>query len=132
MGGKFIMASETRTEPLEWGSLLRLSMPSLTGAAQLSVLEASFAPGKGHNFHMHPDQEEMLYVLAGEFEQWVDQEKRVLRPGDCAFVPPGMVHASFNIGPSQARLLAIFGPCVGEGFTTVEMADKAPWNKLAR
>jgi quercetin dioxygenase-like cupin family protein len=80
---------------------------------------------------MHPDQEEVLYVVFGRFEQWVDREMRILGPGDSAFVPPGVVHASFPVGDTPAQLLAIFGPCVGDrGFTTVEMANESPWSGL--
>ena len=43
----------------------------------------------------------------------------------------GVVHASFNIGDQPAKLLAILGPCVGEGgYELVDVADQAPWNTL--
>ena len=130
MGGKFILASDANSTALDWGRIAWLSSPSITGARQLAIVEASFKPGKSHSFHKHPNQEEMLYVVAGQIEQWIDREKRVLGPGDSAFVPPGVVHASFNVGRSEARLLAIFGPCAGAGFETIEMAGEAPWNSL--
>jgi Cupin domain len=40
----------------------------------------------------------VILVVTGEVEQWVDRDKRILRPGDCAFIPAGVVHASFNTG----------------------------------
>ena len=91
----------------------------------------TLAPGKGHNFHKHPDQEEVLLIVAGSVEQWVEQEKRILGPGDSAFVPKGVVHASFNAGEGEARIAAILGPCVGDvGYVSVEMGAEAPWNTL--
>ena len=73
----------------------------------------------------------MIYVISGTFEQWIDREMRTLRSGDAVFIPAGMVHASFNSGKGDARMIAIFGPCVGEaGFETIDVAEEAPWNGL--
>ena len=131
MGGKFVMAKETKPEVLDWGKLGWLSSPPTTGARQLTVIDVTLAPGKGHDFHKHPDQEEVIYVVAGKVEQWVDREKRVLGGGDCAFIPADMVHASFNVGDSDAKIVAILGPCVGEGgYELVDVAGEAPWNGL--
>jgi hypothetical protein len=42
-----------------------------------------------------------------------------------------MVHASFNIGDSDARIIAILGPCVGgEGYELVDVAAEEPWKGL--
>lgn len=129
--GKFTIASETEPEVLDWGSLKWLSHPPSTGASQLTVIDVTLAPGKGHDFHKHPDQEEVLYVIAGTVEQWVDQEKRMLGPGDSAFLPAAMVHASFNAGDTDAQIVAILGPCVGDGgYELVDVAGEAPWNAL--
>lgn len=129
--GKFVIASEVEPEVLDWGKLSWLSNPPTTGAKALTVIDVRLAPGKGHNFHKHPDQEEVLYVVAGEVEQWVNREKRTLRAGDSAFVPADMVHASFNVGSGDARIVAILGPCVGEiGYELVDVAADAPWKDL--
>ena len=33
-------------------------------------------PGAGHQFHHHPNREEIIYIEDGIAEQWVDREKR--------------------------------------------------------
>jgi quercetin dioxygenase-like cupin family protein len=133
MGGKFVMAKETRPEVLDWGRLGWLSNPPTTGAKQLTVIDVTLAPGKGHDFHKHPDQEEVIYVAAGKVEQWVDRDKRVLGAGDSAFIPADMVHASFNVGDNDAKIVAILGPCVGEGgYELVDVAGDAPWRDIRR
>ena len=72
-------------------------------------------------------------MVAGKVEQWVDRDKRVLGPGDSAFIPADMVHASFNVGTEDARMVAILGPCVGKiGYELVDVAAEAPWNGLRR
>ena len=133
MSGKFVLASETTPEVLDWGRLGWMSNPPTTGARQLTVIDVTLAPGKGHNFHKHPDQEEVIYVVSGTVEQWVDKESRVLSGGDSAFIPADMVHASFNVGDSDAKIVAILGPCVGEGgYELVDVAGEAPWKDLRK
>ncbi len=71
-----------------------------------------------------------MFVVDGRIEQWIDKEKRILGPGDSAFIPPGVVHATFNAGDNKAKVLAIFGPCLGDGFEMIDMSDEAPWKTL--
>ena len=64
-------------------------------------------------------------MVAGEVEQWVDREKRMLGPGDSAFIPADVVHASFNVGDDDAKIVAILGPCVGPiGYELVDVAGE--------
>ena len=133
MPGKFIIAKETEAKVDDAGTSSRLSDPQATGARQLTVIDVNFDAGKGHNFHKHPDQEEVILVVAGKVEQWVDREKRILGPGDSAFSPAGVVHASFNAANGPAKIVAILGPCVGStGYEVVDVANDAPWKTLRR
>lgn len=131
MKGNFIKAHALAHQQLDWGTNGWHSTPELNGAEQLVLIEVGLEPGKGHNFHKHPQQEEIIFVISGTIEQWIDQEKQVLGPGDSAFIPADVVHASFNAGNESARLLAILGPAIGDkGYELVEVFDQAPWNDL--
>ena len=133
MPGKFVIAKEIGLKLDDFGTSSRLSDPPTTGAKQLTVIEVNFDPGKGHNFHKHPDQEEVVLVVAGKVEQWIDREKRILGPGDSAFIPADVVHASFNADDQPAKIVAILGPCVGPvGYERVDVANDAPWNTLRK
>lgn len=131
MNGKFMLSAETPYETLDWGKLRWMSHPPSTGAGQLTVIEVNIKPGEGHDFHTHPNQEEVIYCISGKVEQWLEQEKRTFGPGDSVFIGKGVVHASFNAGDNDAQLLAILGPCVGEGgYELVDVASEAPWKDL--
>lgn len=131
MTGTFKLSRETAPEVLDWGQLRWMSSPPATGAKDLTVIEVNITPGKGHDFHKHPEQEEVIYVISGEVEQWLGQEKRILGPGDSVFIGADVVHASFNIGKTDAKLLAILGPCVGDaGYELVDVAGESPWKDL--
>ena len=125
------MTKQAWREQLTWGELGWLCGPQVSGAGQLTVLEATLLSGRGHSFHKHPDQEEVLYVVEGTVEQWLEQEKRELKAGDSAFIPAGMVHASSHAGSGPAKFVAILGPCVGDtGYVSVEVDGETPWSTL--
>jgi quercetin dioxygenase-like cupin family protein len=130
MSDRFRIADDMKPDQANWGSFRWVSHPASTGATQLTVMSATIVSGEGHNFHKHPDQEEVLHVVAGEIEQWVDREKRTLRAGDSVFIPAGTVHATFNVGTRDAGLVVVFGPCVGFGFESIEVGGDAPWKDL--
>lgn len=131
MKGHFLLSKNLPVEQLSWGTNIWHSSPSVTQAHQLVVLEVGLQPGGGHNFHKHPNQEEVIYVIEGEVEQWVDQEKETLRAGDSCFIPADMVHASFNVSDQPAKLLAILSPCMGEaGYELEEVYESEPWKSL--
>jgi quercetin dioxygenase-like cupin family protein len=131
MKGKFILSGDVEREQLDWGELGWISRPSMTGAGDITVIEVTLNAGKGHDFHKHPTQEEVIYVMSGEIEQWLESEKQVLKPGDSIFIDADVVHASFNVGEATAVLMVVLGPCDGEaGYIAVEVAAQEPWSKL--
>ena len=133
MDGKFITATAMERDRLDWGVMGWLSRPATTGAKDLVVIEVTLEPGCGHNFHKHPGQEEVIYVVAGAVEQWVGRESATLRPGDGVFIGADVVHASFNTGSATAKLIAILGPSVGaEGYQLVEVYEQEPWASLRK
>lgn len=128
---KFVMKNETPREQLDWGSLGWLCHPPATNNKSLTVLDVELKPGLGHDFHRHPDQEEMIVCVKGQVEQWIEKEKRILGPGDSVYIDANVVHASFNVGSEPANVIAILGPCVGEvGYEVEEVAHLEPWISL--
>ena len=101
--------------------------PGSTGAKQTTVIAGSIFPGTGHNFHLHPGQEEDLYVISGTIEQWVEGEMQMLGPGDCVSLACGNRGRPFNAGSDDAKVSAIFGPSVGEvEIEQVDVSGDAP------
>jgi quercetin dioxygenase-like cupin family protein len=131
MAGTFITRASLQPDELDWGTMSFISNPSVTGASLITEMEVILKPGMGHNFHKHPDQEEVIMVVEGRIEQWLEDRRQELGPGEAVFIPAGMVHASFNIGDSPAKLTVVLAPCVGEsGYVAVDVAEEAPWNTL--
>ena len=131
MNGKFILAAGAEREELDWGTFFWISRPATTGSRDLAVIYVEIRPGKGHDFHRHPAQDEVIHVLEGSLEQWLGSESRRVDAGDSVFVPRGLVHASFNDSCSMVKALAILGPCAGaEGYELEDVSQQAPWSGL--
>ena len=131
MNGKFVTKADLAWEEAPIGRSVALAGPKQTGAKNIMVIDAVFEPGKQHSFHHHPNQEEVIYVIEGTLEQWIEGEKRFLTPGDSCFIPAGVVHASFNSSDSDARIIAILSPAIGEdGYEVEDVFDRAPWNTM--
>jgi quercetin dioxygenase-like cupin family protein len=129
--GRFFPRAELSWETPYWGRMGWMSRPATTGAQHLLFAEVEFAPGGCHDFHYHPEQEEVLYVLEGRVEQWLDRERRILTAGDGLFIAPGVVHASFNVNDGLSRIIVAFAPCIGEeGYVPVEVGDQEPWRNI--
>jgi quercetin dioxygenase-like cupin family protein len=130
VNGAFRPAREVQRDTLDWGVLGWTSGPA-QGASRLTVLDVTLEPGFGHDFHRHPDQEEVIVVQSGRIEQWLEQERSELGPGDAVFIPAGVVHASFNTGEETARLTVALGPCAGEsGYEAEDLSQDEPWRSL--
>src|SRR5688572_29005577 len=98
----FVLNGDVQWEQLDWGNLGWVVFPgTVPESSKLTVLDVRIAPGGGHDFHKHPDQEEVIIVIEGSIEQWIRDEKRQLVPGDTTFIPADTVHASF-VDPEAA------------------------------
>ena len=126
----FITRSELQVEPSQWGPHEWLSRPGLTAAEELLMVRVLMPPGRAHQFHRHPTMEEIIYVVSGTAEQWVDREKRLLGPGDAAHIPMDVVHGTYNAGTDTLVFLAILAPARFEGPALIDVHLDEPWRSL--
>lgn len=71
--------------------------------------------GKTTPLHVHPDEDEALYVLEGEILVHIDGQEHSLGPYGLAVAPRGVPHA-FYVTSTSARLLTWQTPGSAEAF----------------
>ena len=130
MPERFVTGAERQVESSPWGPHEWLSRPGLTAADHLLMVRVLMPPGRAHQFHRHPTMEEIIYVVSGTAEQWVDREKRLLGPGDSAHIPMDVVHGTYNAGNDTLVFLAILSPAKFEGPALVDVHLDEPWRTL--
>ncbi len=83
---------------------------SVGGTTKLIVNESWNAFGIGAPTHTHPDGlEEIIMVLEGKAEFWVDGEHSILEAGDLIILPPHSHHGFKNIEEDGTlHVLAVF------------------------
>jgi mannose-6-phosphate isomerase-like protein (cupin superfamily) len=76
----------------------------------LWVYESTRFEEGGPKLHIHYDQDEIWYILKGEFLFKVGEDKFIAKTGDTVFGPRQVPHAFAKIGAGEARLLMMFQP----------------------
>ncbi len=127
---RFVTGDEMEVEVLPWGPHEWLCRPGLTEAEELLLVRVRMPPGTGHAFHRHPAMEEIIYVVSGRAEQWVDRDTRMLGPGEIAHIPMDVVHGTYNAGTDTLVFLAILSPAAFEGPALVDVSETEPWASL--
>ena len=122
------MKAEVPTEDFEWGSAGMRCAPPGTGCESFVVMDVRLDPGFFHAFHKHPDQDEMITVVAGKVTQYLEGESTVLGPGDSVYIDKDVVHGSYNDFDEPAQLAVVLAPAVGDGgYVAIDVSAEEPW-----
>ena len=127
---RFVTRARARVEFAPWGKHWWLSQPGLTPTKQLTLVRVTMRAGAGHQFHYHPEREEIIYIVDGVAEQWVDRVKRRLKAGEIAFIPQKVVHAIHNPSKKPMTFLAMLSPAKAKGPFLVNCYNDEPWRSL--
>ena len=89
----------------EWraGVTTRMRVSAVTGAAQLCIFEQWCEPGCGAPTHLHA-VEEVLTVLEGQAEIWIENEREAVSAGQSVIVPAGRHHGFRNTGTATLHV----------------------------
>jgi quercetin dioxygenase-like cupin family protein len=80
-----------------------------SGGAALVIENTNRAKG-GPARHLHLAQDELFYVLEGDYRIEVGRERFNLKPGDSILAPRNVPHVWAYVGNSLGRLLITFTP----------------------
>ncbi len=116
-------------EPVDQGTNIWINYPAPVTPG-LFAAKAEIHPGKGHDFHRHPGREELILILEGTVEQWINDTCQRLGPGDAAVIPAGVPHASFNTGNTPATLFVALTPTELNQPLAEDLSDQKPWSTL--
>jgi quercetin dioxygenase-like cupin family protein len=127
---RFVTLAETIDNQSPWTLDEWICRQDIVANEQLLMVRANMEPGGSHPFHCHPTREELIYIISGKAEQWVGKEKRVLGPGDTAFIPMGEAHGTYNPFEEKLVFLAILSPANAPEPSLVDVSREEPWCSL--
>jgi mannose-6-phosphate isomerase-like protein (cupin superfamily) len=70
----------------------------------------SFEPGQEHAPHVHEGQDKLYVILDGSGVVRVGDKEELLKAGDAAFAPAGVLHSIRNPGPERLVVMAVLSP----------------------
>jgi len=125
---RFVMNSDVPVENFDWGSAGMRNAPPGTGCQSFVVMDVRLDPGFFHAFHKHPNQDEMITIVAGKVTQYLEGESTVLGPGDSVYIDKDVVPGSYNDFDEPAQLAVVLAPAIGDGgYVAVDVSAEEPW-----
>jgi mannose-6-phosphate isomerase-like protein (cupin superfamily) len=101
------------------GTLKSIFGPDNVGAKNFRFSISYFDPNEGLQVHIHPESEEVYYVISGEGIVYLGLEKKEIpiQPGMSLYVDAGTPHGVTNTG--KEKLLIAFFVAPGKDKTVV-------------
>ena len=88
-----------------------LVTPETLGAQRISLAIMDCPPGSTvRPLHSHPEAEEVIYIIEGQGEAWVNGEVAPFRQGDAVLFPVNSRHMVRNTGSGPLRTCSIYSP----------------------
>jgi quercetin dioxygenase-like cupin family protein len=110
---KSVAHEDQQREQWRAGVETRMHVSASNGASQLCIFEQWVEPTVGAPTHWHP-VEEVLTVIAGRAEMWIEDEHRVLTPGQSLVVPAKRKHGFKNVGTGTLHIHAVLASPIFE------------------
>ena len=92
-----------------WNILGQTYRPVQLSASSFAF-DTLFPPGTFVPPHFHPDQDEFIRVLEGDFDLWLDGADLKASAGDLIRMPMGSKHGIFNRSAASTRALFWVAP----------------------
>lgn len=127
---RFVTAAEKMDVISPWTLEEWLCRGDIVPNEELLMVRANMEPGRCHPFHTHPTREEIIYILSGRAEQWINGRHRVLGPGEMVLIRKGEVHGTYNPFRERLVFLAILSPSKAEDPAIVDVSREEPWASL--
>ena len=111
MAVQIVSLSDIPRQKLPGRELQWLVTPETMDAERISMAVMDCPAGSTvRPLHSHRDIEEILYILEGEGEAWVDGEVGEFKVGDAVLFPANSKHMVRNTGTTSLRTCSIFSP----------------------
>lgn len=127
---RFVTAAEKVDFVSPWTLEEWFSRSDVVPNQELLMVRANMEAGRCHPFHTHPTREEIIYILSGRAEQWINGEHRILGPGEMVLVQKGEVHGTYNPFRERLVFLAILSPANASEPGIVDVSTQEPWASI--
>ena len=112
MSVKVLKLEEVESTMALGGTLKRMFNPETAGTKQMTFTVGYFTPGEGLKPHIHPESEEVYYVVKGEGTVYIGEEGDSIpvSPDIAIYIPPGELHGVENTGADRLVICFFVAP----------------------
>lgn len=79
-------------------------------ATNFAMGNVTLEPDGGQVPWHNQEQEEIYFIVEGEGEMCLGDERRAIKAGQAAYIPPGVFHQLTNTGSTPMRMIYVYGP----------------------
>jgi mannose-6-phosphate isomerase-like protein (cupin superfamily) len=103
MSVKIVRKDEAEVKTILGGPITIYCTPETVGSKQLVFVLGSFSPGEGLDPHIHPESEEVYYVITGKGTVYAGKENKkiTIEAGMALYIPAGTQHYVRNTGTEK-------------------------------
>jgi len=119
MSFKIIRTRDVKAQMVLGGPIKPVVTPKTVGSKNLRFALGVFNPDEGLVPHVHPESEEVYYVVEGKGTVCIGEERREIpiEPEIALYIPPGTIHGVKNTG--KEKLVVAFFVAPGKEPTKV-------------
>jgi len=112
MSFKIIRTRDIKAQMILGGPIKPVVTPKTVGSKNLRFALGVFNPDEGLVPHIHPESEEVYYVIEGKGTIYIGEERREIpiEPETALYIPPGTIHGVKNTGKEKLVVAFFVAP----------------------
>ena len=109
----------------QWlGTAYAIALPAAATGGRCGAFEARVVAGGGPPLHVHHGEDEIIHVIEGEVDFWLDGAVTRLGAGRSVFLPRGIPHTFRVTEAAPARTCGFVTPGGFEGFFAAAASER--------
>src|SRR5215204_1028801 len=101
-------ASDGDAMQFPWGSIVWLCSGERLADAETTFGYVEIRPGMKNPKHLHPNSDEVLFLIEGELDHSLGDTVHHLTPGMAIHIPRGVEHDAVNTSDRTARMVVSY------------------------
>jgi mannose-6-phosphate isomerase-like protein (cupin superfamily) len=109
---KVLKLDEVEAKEILGGPIKVMFSPDTVGTKHLRFSVGYFDPGQGLNMHIHPESEEVYYIIEGQGDVYIGKEKTTTKVerNMAVYIPSGTIHGIRNTGNTKLIVAFMVAP----------------------
>jgi quercetin dioxygenase-like cupin family protein len=105
---RVVRVERTPERELDWGFMQWVCSGTLFPDAQVTVGYVEMNPGAGNPRHLHPNSDEVLFLIEGSLEHSLGDEVFQMSAGSSIHIPRSVPHGAANHRTVVARMVVAY------------------------